>query len=67
MLINKKAGDMKGLMSALVLVTVMTMAACGDKESDDGGGTLKIGAILSLTGNYAPLGSEDKKAVELAK
>ncbi|WP_425569469.1 ABC transporter substrate-binding protein [Nonomuraea salmonea] len=27
---------------------------------------MKVGLIVSLTGNYTPLGSEDKKAVELA-
>lgn len=27
---------------------------------------IKVGLIVSLTGNYTPLGSEDKKAVELA-
>ncbi|BCJ39985.1 branched-chain amino acid ABC transporter substrate-binding protein [Actinoplanes ianthinogenes] len=56
---------MKRLWSSLAALLLLTTAtACGD-DSDDTN-TLKIGAILSLTGNYAPLGSEDKKAVELA-
>ena len=29
-------------------------------------GTIKVGLIASLTGTFSPLGSEDKKAVELA-
>jgi branched-chain amino acid transport system substrate-binding protein len=44
-------------------------AACGgnDGGTDRGGGDpLNVGLIVSLTGNYAPLGSEDKKSVELA-
>ncbi|WP_433512830.1 ABC transporter substrate-binding protein [Nonomuraea sp. CA-143628] len=47
---------------------VLATAACG---SGGGGGSdtqgpIKVGLIVSLTGNYTPLGSEDKKAVELA-
>lgn len=58
---------MKRLMSSLAALLLLTTTACGNDASEGGGsGTLKIGAILSLTGNYAPLGSEDKKAVELA-
>ncbi len=56
---------MKLLMSSLAALLLLTSAcSSGDKSSDSE--TLKVGAILSLTGNYAPLGSEDKKAVELA-
>src|SRR3954453_20746600 len=47
-----------------LLLVALPLAACGDKAGGDT--TLKIGLIVSLTGNYAPLGSEDKKAVELA-
>ena len=47
-----------------LLLLALPLAACGDKAGDDS--TLKIGLIVSLTGNYAPLGTEDKKAVELA-
>lgn len=53
------------LLAALTL-TVATTAACGGGGSSGGDGPIKIGLIVSLTGNYAPLGSEDKKAVELA-
>ncbi|XVQ15280.1 ABC transporter substrate-binding protein [Spirillospora sp. CA-255316] len=51
-------------LTALALLFPLT-AACGDSSSG-GSGPIKIGLITSLTGNYAPLGSEDKKAVELA-
>jgi branched-chain amino acid transport system substrate-binding protein len=56
------------LPTALVLALALTGAACGD--SSDGGdtdnGPIKVGLILSLTGNYSSLGTEDKKAVDLA-
>jgi branched-chain amino acid transport system substrate-binding protein len=51
---------------------LLLLAACGgnndnnNNSSNNTGKTLKIGLIVSLTGNYAPLGSEDKKSVELA-
>ncbi|KUL27912.1 ABC transporter substrate-binding protein [Actinoplanes awajinensis] len=58
---------MKRLLSSLAALLLLAPAACGGgDDGTDGAGTLKVGAILSLTGNYAPLGSEDKKAVELA-
>ncbi|SDH03211.1 ABC transporter substrate-binding protein [Nonomuraea jiangxiensis] len=56
---------MRRLLPSLVLL-VLAVAACG---GDAGGGAqsaIKVGLIVSLTGNYTPLGSEDKKAVELA-
>jgi branched-chain amino acid transport system substrate-binding protein len=46
----------------------LVVAGCGD-DSGGGGSTsdpIRIGQIASLTGNYAPLGSENKKSVELA-
>ncbi|MEO3922332.1 ABC transporter substrate-binding protein [Micromonosporaceae bacterium B7E4] len=55
---------------ALVLTLVSLLVAgtaCGGSD-DSGGdsGPIKIGQIVSLTGNYSTLGSENKKAVELA-
>ncbi|WP_239152289.1 ABC transporter substrate-binding protein [Virgisporangium aurantiacum] len=44
-------------------------AACGSDSSDNSGGDagpIKVGLIVSLTGNYSSLGTEDKKAVDLA-
>jgi branched-chain amino acid transport system substrate-binding protein len=53
------------LAAASLAVTGLT-AACGGSGGSGGGSTLKIGFIESLTGNYAPLGGEAKKTVELA-
>jgi branched-chain amino acid transport system substrate-binding protein len=52
-------------MAALLL---LLPAACGDNDSggDNAKDPLKLGLIVSLTGNYAPLGSEDEKSVKLA-
>jgi branched-chain amino acid transport system substrate-binding protein len=51
-----------------MLMSTATLVACG--EDSDGGGSssqpIRIGQIVSLTGNYSPLGSENKKSVELA-
>src|SRR2546423_1596704 len=54
-------------LAAVVLAT----AGCGAKSTSTTSGSaesgpIKIGMIASLTGNYGPLGSEDRKAVELA-
>jgi branched-chain amino acid transport system substrate-binding protein len=47
---------------------VIAVAACGNGGGGGSGAQdpIKVGLIVSLTGNYTPLGSEDKKAVELA-
>ncbi|MEV6300052.1 ABC transporter substrate-binding protein [Actinoplanes sp. NPDC051861] len=52
----------------LTLTLAITTAACGD---DSSGGTdqsepIRIGQIVSLTGNYSPLGTENQKSVALA-
>ncbi|MET7336819.1 ABC transporter substrate-binding protein [Nonomuraea sp. NPDC005650] len=49
----------------------MAATACGGDSGGGGSGggaqdPIQVGLIVSLTGNYTPLGSEDKKAVELA-
>jgi branched-chain amino acid transport system substrate-binding protein len=48
----------------LLTVAALALTACGG--SGDDGKTIKIGFIESLTGNYAPLGGEAKKTVDLA-
>ncbi|HEX6683887.1 MAG TPA: ABC transporter substrate-binding protein [Candidatus Limnocylindrales bacterium] len=50
------------------LAVVLAAAACGggSGESTTEQGPIRIGQIVSLTGNYQPLGSENKKSVELA-
>lgn len=54
-------------LAALLAVATMSLAACGSNAGgDSGGSTIKIGFIESLTGNYAPLGGEAKKTVDLA-
>jgi branched-chain amino acid transport system substrate-binding protein len=48
-------------------VLLLATAGCGgDTPGDTEQGPIKIGQIVSLTGNYSPLGSENKKSVELA-
>jgi len=55
------------LTTLAALVLALPIAACGDNSTDDTGDEpINVGLIVSLTGNYAPLGSEDKKSVELA-
>ena len=54
---------------AFTLTLAVATAACGSDSSDNSGGDagpIKVGLIVSLTGNYSSLGTEDKKAVELA-
>ncbi|MFD0689337.1 ABC transporter substrate-binding protein [Actinomadura fibrosa] len=50
----------------ILAATALAAAACGSGSGSGSGKTLKIGFIESLTGNYAPLGGEAKKTVELA-
>jgi branched-chain amino acid transport system substrate-binding protein len=53
----------------LALALALAGAACGGSDSDSSGGDdspIKVGLILSLTGNYSSLGTEDKKAIDLA-
>jgi branched-chain amino acid transport system substrate-binding protein len=50
----------------LLAAGLLAAAACGSSGGSGGDSELKIGFIESLTGNYAPLGGEAKKTVELA-
>ncbi|MEV4754427.1 ABC transporter substrate-binding protein [Micromonospora sp. NPDC049559] len=52
--------------SAAVLAVLLTAAACGDDSGSDGEEPIRVGQIVSLTGNYAPLGTENEKSVKLA-
>jgi branched-chain amino acid transport system substrate-binding protein len=58
---------MRRLLPSLACLVLAT-AACGGGGSGGSSASesIKVGLIVSLTGNYTPLGSEDKKAVELA-
>jgi branched-chain amino acid transport system substrate-binding protein len=49
----------------LVLTLAITAAGCGN-DTDSGADTIRIGQIVSLTGNYSPLGTENQKSVALA-
>jgi branched-chain amino acid transport system substrate-binding protein len=56
---------------AFTLTLALAGTACGsgsDNSGSDnsGDGPIKVGLIVSLTGNYSSLGTEDKKAVDLA-
>jgi branched-chain amino acid transport system substrate-binding protein len=51
----------------LLTATALALSACGGGGSGGSdSATIKIGFIESLTGNYAPLGGEAKKTVDLA-
>ena len=56
-----------GLLLATVALFV-SAAACGGSSGGSAGGTapIKIGQIVSLTGNYSALGTENQKSVALA-
>jgi branched-chain amino acid transport system substrate-binding protein len=59
---------MRRFLPSLVCLLLATTACSGGGGGPSGGQAdpIKVGLIVSLTGNYTPLGSEDKKAVELA-
>jgi branched-chain amino acid transport system substrate-binding protein len=59
---------MRRFLPSLVCLLLATTACSGGGSGSSGGQAdpIKVGLIVSLTGNYTPLGSEDKKAVELA-
>jgi branched-chain amino acid transport system substrate-binding protein len=49
----------------LALILATTTAGCGD-DAADGDDPIRVAQIVSLTGNYSPLGSENQKSVALA-
>ncbi|MPZ79198.1 MAG: ABC transporter substrate-binding protein [Actinophytocola sp.] len=49
-----------------LLATLALLATGCGGGGDQSGDTIKVGQIVSLTGNYSPLGSENKKSVKLA-
>lgn len=58
-----------GLLSLLIVVALV-LAACGDDEGSDGetapGEPIRIGALTSLTGNFAPWGLLVRDGMQLA-
>ncbi|NUT10917.1 MAG: ABC transporter substrate-binding protein [Nonomuraea sp.] len=57
---------MRRLLPSLACLALALSGCGGDGGGSGGQDPIKVGLIVSLTGNYTPLGSEDKKAVELA-
>ncbi|MEU8661255.1 ABC transporter substrate-binding protein [Actinoplanes philippinensis] len=49
----------------LLLALTLALTACGN-ETSDGDDPIRVGQIVSLTGNYSPLGTENQKSVALA-
>ena len=49
----------------LALILATTAAGCGG-DAADGDDPIRVAQIVSLTGNYSPLGSENQKSVALA-
>jgi branched-chain amino acid transport system substrate-binding protein len=62
---GKRAVGSRGSWGIPALLALAAMA-CRDASKAASQGTIKVGFIAALTGNYSPLGSEDKKAIELA-
>src|SRR5690242_5793681 len=50
----------------IALLLVAAAAGCGGGDESGAGNPIRIGQIVSLTGNYSPLGSENQKSVALA-
>jgi branched-chain amino acid transport system substrate-binding protein len=50
----------------IALVLTVAAAGCGDDGSGGSDDPIHLGQIVSLTGNYSPLGTENQKSVALA-
>ena len=55
----------KPVLLPLVLILATLPAGCGS-DAAEGDDPVKVAQIVSLTGNYSPLGSENQKSVALA-
>lgn len=62
-----------GLLIAVALTAALLLSGCGGTKSEESpsaedtatGEPIKVGAVLSLTGTYAGLGTPEKNAIEL--
>ncbi|MEV4703256.1 ABC transporter substrate-binding protein [Actinoplanes sp. NPDC049316] len=52
--------------TVLVALLLVTAAGCGDGNDSTSDDSIRVGQIVSLTGNYSPLGTENQKSVALA-
>ena len=58
---------MRRTVPTLVVLTLALVAGgCGDDSGAGADNPIRIGQIVSLTGNYSPLGTENQKSVALA-
>ena len=57
---------MKALLSSLAVCACMTLTGCGQKNSDHGAETVKIGLAAPLTGPQAQLGQDMANGAKLA-
>lgn len=54
------------LVLAIALLTPALLLGCGKKSSGTIGGTIKIGAIIPLTGSQASIGEEEQRGLQMA-
>ncbi|XVU29771.1 ABC transporter substrate-binding protein [Actinoplanes sp. CA-054009] len=52
--------------SVPLLAFALVLTACSSSGGEGSDDTIKVGQIVSLTGNYSPLGTENQKSVALA-
>lgn len=57
---------MRRIAMCTLLALSLVLAGCGEGSGGGANDPIKVGLITSLTGNYTPLGTDSKKAVELA-
>lgn len=51
---------MRGRLGAALAASVLVLVGCGGSGGSGGNGPIRIGQIASLTGNYAPLGTNSR-------
>lgn len=56
----------KVILMILAVFTAGLFVGCGGGDGDNGGDSIKVGAVLSLTGQYAEYGTAIKRGMDLA-